>query len=477
MDSHRGYPKLSTFFENRSYFFSTLADKDYVFGSLLNNIFHLMGPYFLQDINGDPPEAAETGTRTDPADVTGNNYFNYVGVDNVKAFSFAIGGNEANEIQWVRSNSSFLQIGTLASEHILYGTDGVLGEINVLNKIQTNQGGSEVNALGVGNTSFYVSKDGKSLREFVYNEENGSFISSDISFLSTEILKHTFDEAQDTSYNTIEFKQQVYHQLNSCIWMVTSQNALICLVYDRIMGMRAWSRFSPAGTNAKIHSIAVIPTQEGTQETLYCLVSRTVNSTTKWTIEKMVPDFEHGLLTANQESDWCYYFDGGFVSVLTAASNTISGLDHLEGESLGVLVNGLPHGDVTVSSGTITLDSTYPIGTVIALGLSYEGEIEFFPPEAGGDFGQSTGLIKRIDRLMIGLWNSLGLKVSSNGVDYEDCDEIEGYPYTAVTNTFTGDIIKYFDGDNDNNERLYLKQDRPYPCNITSVFMRGVTHD
>jgi hypothetical protein len=28
MDSHKGYPKLSTFFENRSYFFSTLADKD-----------------------------------------------------------------------------------------------------------------------------------------------------------------------------------------------------------------------------------------------------------------------------------------------------------------------------------------------------------------------------------------------------------------------------------------------------------------
>jgi hypothetical protein len=475
-DSDRGFPKLVTFFQRRSYFFSTLIDRDYVFASLLDNIFHMMGPYFIQDINGDSDEVAEVD-RTAPADITGNNYFNYTSQNNVKAFSFGLGGGEAGDIQWCRSNSSFLQVGTISAEHILTATDGIVGEVNIYNKIQTNEGGSSVNALGINNVTLYINRNGKSLREFVYNDANGSFISNDVSFLSDQIIKHQFDGLASSSYNDIQFTYMQSQQEKSCLWLTTTEKALVGIVYDYLKQMRAWFRITLGGVAAKVESIAVIPSSGGKRDSLYAVISRTVNGGTVYTLERMVQDFEHPVLANSSEGDMCYYFDGGFTKVLSAATNTITGLGHLEGETLGVLVNGLAHSNVQVTGGSVILASTYPIGTVISLGLLYTGRVEFFPIEAGGDFGQATGLVKRVDRLMIGLWKTLGLKVSSDDIKYEDCDEIDGYPYTSVTSAFTGDIIKYYDGDNEINERLYLKQDRPYPCYITSVFYRGVTHD
>jgi len=471
-----GFPKLVTFFNQRTYFFSTARDRDYLFASRLQNYFHMMQEYFLQDINGDSDEIVETD-RTLPSDVTGNNYFNYTKDDNTQAFSFAVGGGEAGDIQWVRSNSSFLQLGTLSDEHILYGNDGILGKLNIEHKIQTNEGGSAVNAIGINNVTLYINRNGKSLREFVYNEENGSFISNDVSFLSDDIIKHNFDGAASSEYNDIQFKYMQSQQSNACIWLKTSEKQLIGLVYDRIKGIRAWYRTTIGGTNAKVESIVVMPSDGGKRDSLFACISRTINGTTRYTVEKMQQDFEHPILAASDTGDICYYLDGGVFYVIYLPTNKIPNLDYLEGQTVSILINGIIKASAVVVSGELTLDTTYPAGTVIAIGLPYTGKMEFFPVEAGGDFGQATGLVKRVDRLMIGLWKTLGLKVSSDGTKYEDCDEITGYPYSAPTTTFTGDIIKYYDGDNSINERLYLKQDRPYPCYITSVFYRGVTHD
>ena len=50
-----------------------------------------------------------------------------------------------------------------------------------------------------------------------------------------------------------------------------------------------------------------------------------------------------------------------------SAATTISGLDHLEGQTVSVLADGSTHPDKTVSSGSITLDRS---STKVKVGLA-----------------------------------------------------------------------------------------------------------
>lgn len=64
---------------------------------------------------------------------------------------------------------------------------------------------------------------------------------------------------------------------------------------------------------------------------------------------------------------------------LDATFTTVSGLDHLEGESVEVLGDGSPMGTYTVASGAITLDTA---ASYVIVGLPYTGFIETLPPSA-----------------------------------------------------------------------------------------------
>jgi len=458
-DNHNGWPKVGTFFELRAYFLSTLNNPDYYWGSLTDNIYWFMGAKLAQD---------------SATNVSGLNY--YGSVANTDAFGFPVRGHQLNIIQWVRAKET-LQVGTMGEEHILSGYNDILGPLSVSDKIQTSEGGNDSNALGVDNMTMYISRDGKSTREFVYNEANGSYVSNTISMLSPEIIAHTFDGDDATPFNTIQIKQLAYQASRKCVWFVTSLGALIGCIYSRETQAVAWFRMTLGGTDVFVHSVAVTPAVGGKTEYLYALVSRTINSATVYKIERMGSNFEHSSLLASGDDDYLNHFDSGAFTLLASDTDTVN-ISNMEGETLGVLVDGLLHADCTVAGGAITLDQAYPTGTLVTYGLKYEGKLKLFRPEGGGEFGSSFGLVKRIDRVMISLYKTLGLKIGRDEDTLEDCDEITGHPYTSGTlEPFSGDIIKYFNGDNDTDSFIYLKQDLPYPCTILSIFLRGVTYD
>jgi len=74
--------------------------------------------------------------------------------------------------------------------------------------------------------------------------------------------------------------------------------------------------------------------------------------------------------------------------------NTFSGLDHLEGESLAVLVDGNTHQEVVVSSGDITLDSGV-FAERLQIGLPIRSELVTMPLDLKDDEG-SVRLSKKI---------------------------------------------------------------------------------
>jgi hypothetical protein len=74
--------------------------------------------------------------------------------------------------------------------------------------------------------------------------------------------------------------------------------------------------------------------------------------------------------------------------------DTITGLDHLEGETLKVLADGgIDAPDEVVSNGSITLNYDY---FVVNAGLPYTQKLKTLPIEAGSSRGTAQGKVQRI---------------------------------------------------------------------------------
>ena len=94
-----------------------------------------------------------------------------------------------------------------------------------------------------------------------------------------------------------------------------------------------------------------------------------------------------------------------------AAVTTLSGLDHLEGQVVGVLTDGATHPDRTVTSGAISLDRS---ATSVKVGLNYTSLLQTMRLNAGSQDGTSQGKTKRIYDITVRMFETIGVEVGSN---------------------------------------------------------------
>lgn len=173
-------------------------------------------------------------------------------------------------------------------------------------------------------------------------------------------------------------------------------------------------------------------------------------------------------------SDLTEYSSGG-----TAAVNvtSISGLDHLEGESVTILADGSPVANQTVASGSITL----PHGaSVVHVGMNFISEIITFPPSvttpakaAGGVVaGFSVGSMSRITNIILHMFESLGFKYGPDEDNlfeqaFADDNVPLGQPAPMLSG-FTEDTS--FDGPFSRDPNILIRQDQPLPMTILGIY-------
>jgi len=143
-----------------------------------------------------------------------------------------------------------------------------------------------------------------------------------------------------------------------------------------------------------------------------------------------------------------------------------TGLNHLIGETVTVLADGLEHADVVVDSlGGITL--TREAEEVIA-GLKQTPILQPMPIEAGGEDGAAKGEIKRIHRVQIELYKTGKCQC---GVDANSVFDVE-----IDDSLYSGSIRYEFSGDPDEQGKVYITSDAPLPLTVLSLTMKGVTY-
>lgn len=159
------------------------------------------------------------------------------------------------------------------------------------------------------------------------------------------------------------------------------------------------------------------------------------------------------------------YISGGTVR---EAVTTISGLDHLEGETVAILGNGAVQASKTVSSGLITLQTR---ASIVHAGLPFTSELETQRLEGGSKDGISQGKIRRINEVILRLYRSLGGEVGrvDGNIDQppfrDSSDAMDAAPAL-----FTGDLRVDFAEGHDRKGTIYLRQQQPLPYTILGIF-------
>jgi hypothetical protein len=428
-----GYPGTVAFFEDRLFWGGSTDYPQRLDGSK----------------SGDYENYAPTGT-----DGT-------VAADNAVAFTLNAG--TVNVIRWMVDNEKGLLVGTVGGEWLVRPStqSEALSPTNIKAAQSDSKGSKQIQAIKAGRATLFVQRAGRKLRELAYVFEVDGFRAPDLTPLAEHITRGGLGE--------LVYQQEPH----SVVWSVRGDGALVGLTYERDQDVLGWHWHEIAGSFgsgiAVVESIAGIPEPNGTYDELWLIVKRTINGATVRHIEYMKKDFEE-----EDDVEDAFFVDSG-LTYSGAAATVITGLDHLEGQTVSILANGATHPTKVVSGGSITLDRS---ATKAHIGLGYVSDGKNMPWEAGAADGTAQGKIKRPHTCFFRLHNSMGLKYGSS---FAKLDEVSFRTSTDDTASpvplFTGDKLVDWPGDYDVYGQICWRQDKPLPLTVLAVGPQLHTQD
>ena len=148
-------------------------------------------------------------------------------------------------------------------------------------------------------------------------------------------------------------------------------------------------------------------------------------------------------------------------------STSVSGLDHLEGQTVQILAEGAAHADKTVSSGAITLDRA---ASKVHVGLSYISDFETLRYDVGAADGTAQGKVTRFHRVIVRFLLTLG---GAMGPDTSSLDTLVlregGDAMDTAVPLFTGDHELAWEGEYGGDTHFYYRQTQPLPVIIQAI--------
>lgn len=319
------------------------------------------------------------------------------------AVTFTINSRQVNEIRHLIEMDSLVVLTSGGEYRVTEGQDQVLTPSTVGVRKQSNNGSSWVSPAVVDDTIIYVQDKGTRLRDINYEFTEDRFRGNDLTIMAEHLFEgYTVDE--------MSYAAEPY----GILWCVRSDGRLLGLSYQRQHQIWAWHQHvtSDSTGESDFESVAVI--SEDGRDAPYFIVKRTIDGNTVRYVERM----EKRIVTG-PEDVWCVdsglQYDG-------AAATTISGLDHLEGETVVAVADGNVVTGLTVSSGQITLPSS---ASKVTVGLSYTPAMELLDLDINSMAETLKGKNTSVSRVILevedsrGAWVGPKLSDNSTGTMYE----------------------------------------------------------
>ena len=140
------------------------------------------------------------------------------------------------------------------------------------------------------------------------------------------------------------------------------------------------------------------------------------------------------------------------------------------------MADGATHSDKIVSSGGITLDRS---AKKVKVGLGYNSILQTMRIEGGSAEGTGQGKVKRISKVVLRLFNTVGVKCGPS------LSNLETVPFrktsdlldTPVSTLLAGDKTIEFTDDYNTDAFIIVKQDQPLPLSLLAIYPTFVISD
>jgi hypothetical protein len=336
-------------------------------------------------------------------------------------------------------------------------------------------GASDVTPLVVDGTVIFVRSKGHGVHGLISGGQDAGFKGFDVGMFAEHLFRGESSTIIDMTYA---------HDPWGVIWAVREDGVLLSLTYQR-EEMLAWARHEMDGT---VESVCAIP--EGDEDAVYLIVAREIQGTTHRYVERMTSRHERGgaVLTADAgaarsldlqaETPPDYICVDCAVMYVGPSVDTFTGLDHLEGKSVYVVVQGQAvRGPFTVNGGSITLPHAPPANVtdaddapsgprlVAAIGMLYQPELELL--DVAGGAARNT--YKQVSHVGFEVDNAQGVQVGP------DFDNLTRPPVRTVSSGFGAEPLRTevvrcpVAGKSDLSARAVLRQAYPLPVTVVGI--------
>ena len=368
------------------------------------------------------------GSPSRPSTIWGSNvnqFFNFrVGkTRDDESISATLDTDQLNIVQAIYSNRS-LQVFTSGAE--FYIRESPITPSNIAVIPQTNLGSRRIRPVSLDGVTLFAQRTGRVINAFVFINEFQANQTNAVSTLAAHLINNPVRMV--ISKGSSRTDANYVYILNET-GLLTVFNSVAA---EDIVSFTRWE-------SGLIRSVSVV------SDKLYMLVEREVDGGTVFFVEVESNDI---LMDAAISSN-------------VGGSDTLTGLDHLEGETVDVKADGAYMGTEVVTGGQITIVRD---AEVIQAGLPYAPLIQTMPLNIGLKSGPNAASKKKILRAAAHLFESNGVVINGQrladrtmGIDQFD----PPIPQTGLKRiTLLGWSLEAF---------LTVTQDTPFPMTILSL--------
>jgi hypothetical protein len=352
-----------------------------------------------------------------------------------------VAAREANTIRHLVPLSDLVMLTSGGEWKCGSGSADALEPTTIQIKPQAYQGASNVSPIVTGNSILYSQDRGARIREISYSWEAQTYKTVDLSLMAP----HLFD-----GYTLVDmaFMRSPFPVL----WAVRSDGVLLGMTYVPDQQVIAWHQHPIDGV---VESVCVIA--EGTEDVLYVIARRTINGSAVRYVERL-----HSRQFTDQED--AFFVDCG-LSYNGAPATTISGLVHLEGETVVALADGAVVEGLTVTSGAITLPAA---ASVVHIGLPIEARLKTLPlaMEAPA-FGQ--GRVKNVSSAWLRVYRSGGIFVGPTADRLTEYKQRTNEVWGTAPALKSDEIEVVLTPTWSNGGELFVVHDTPTPMTLVSM--------
>lgn len=402
----KGWPKYGTFFQGRLFVAGSKSYPLSVWGSKSQSYF-------------------DFHIAVEQADADGSPIIDTIDSDKINIITGIYAGRN-------------LQIFTTGAEFV--NAAGLITPVNSSWQIQSRYGSNpNVPLDSVDGSTFYIDRTG-AVREFIYDFNQDSHVSNDLTTLSAQLFKDPF---------RINIIKSSPSELGRFTYVLNKNGTLAVLNFNRSEGIVAWVKFdTPSGKIIDISAVdnefyMVILSSNGdlnlerldlSERTTYLdshayaygdkNVEFCADRTTSC-IETIGGEFGDEF---KLDKIWCTDCII-FRNVLTPINKEIDGLNRFEGKEVSIILDGIYQGEQLVTGGKILITRSYKL---IEIGLKFKSHIKTLPPTAP-KFDIELNK-KRIIKVKLYLYKSTGFYLNNDFIASSYFD-IDSYDTSAVVRT------------------------------------------